>query len=1077
MAPGTTRPGSAGRARTGAFLLALCFFLSGFGSLALEVVWTRQLRLVFGSTTLAASTILVAYMLGLGLGGLAGGSVAARLRSGVRAYGWIEVAIGLYALCVPMLIGWFPEVNRSLLHGLGFWPAAFARFALVLALFLVPTLLMGATLPILVAALVRHDPRIARGSGLLYGVNTLGAVAGVFVATFLLFPAIGVWGTNLAGAITDVAVGAIAILALPPLLRGAAATSAAVQAPAPGAAIAPDEQPAPRAVLVAYAAVGFVALVCEVGWMRGLAVVLGSSIYGFAAMLGAFLSGIALGSLLFRRWCDRTRRPLLMLGLGLVALAVLSLATTWLLPHLPELFLRLIVRGHTADRSPVPFQVAFCVLALLPPTLVLGGLFPLLARIVAASARDAGMAVGWVYFANTLGAAAGAFVAGFVLLPAIGLERMLALASAIAFAVATSFLLRASRRMVARAAAFAPLAAAVALVGVELPFDRAQFTRGVFHNADAHMTFDIEYLPFAGELLPSLLYYRDGINATISVHHLAGMLALKVNGKVDASNGDDMPNQVLPAHVALLFGPPARDVLVIGWASGVTVGSVATHRAVERIDAVEIEPAVIEASHFFDDDNGRPLEDPRVNVILDDGRTFLETRDRQYDVIISQPSNPWMTGVSNLFTREFFRAASRALRADGRLMQWMQLYGMDPESLASVLAAMRAEFPFVYGFADRAMGSNVLLLATRGQLRGSDLPRWEQLDEGVRADLQRVGNFSTQDLWSLLRVLPVHVDRLAQSATALNSDANLFIELRAPLLSNRVSTPENWRALAPSNDAILRALEDLRGPLDHETVGALAVSYTEQRRDYPAAESLLRAAGERGRAGNAITAAVAMVRALDRAGSLSLENQLASLDEAVGLAPDAAEPRLLRGQVRLESELYELALADAQAALEHRPDDPRARLLRMRARGALGQVEDATVDAEILLRSPFGRANQALAREAAALFVATSRYREAQPLLEATLRHHDPSWEEGWALLATVYEHTGGEKDVRLARYNEGVARANQVRQFHRLARLALWQGEHADAQSLLELALAADPGYAPAREELAALQDVARGE
>ncbi|MEW6268256.1 MAG: fused MFS/spermidine synthase, partial [Thermodesulfobacteriota bacterium] len=177
--------------RAGAFLLAACFFLSGFGSLALEVVWTRQLRLVFGSTTLAASTILVAYMLGLGLGGLAGGRVAGRLRDGVRAYGWIEIAIGLYALAVPTLIGWFPAVNRALLHDVGFWPAALGRFTLALALFLVPTVLMGATLPILVAALVRHDPRVARGSGLLYGVNTLGAVAGVFVATFVLFPAVG----------------------------------------------------------------------------------------------------------------------------------------------------------------------------------------------------------------------------------------------------------------------------------------------------------------------------------------------------------------------------------------------------------------------------------------------------------------------------------------------------------------------------------------------------------------------------------------------------------------------------------------------------------------------------------------------------------------------------------------------------------------------------------------------------------------------------------------------------------------------------------------------------------------------
>ncbi|HEY8517099.1 MAG TPA: fused MFS/spermidine synthase [Candidatus Binatia bacterium] len=1077
--------------QAGILLLATCFLLSGFGSLALEVVWTRQLRLVFGSTTLAASTILVAYMLGLGLGGLAGGRVADRLRDGVRAYGWIEIAIGLYALLVPTLIGWFPVLNRTVLQDLSFWPAALGRFVLALGLFLIPTVLMGATLPILVAALVRHDPRIARGSGLLYGINTLGAVAGVFVATFVLFPAVGVWRTNLIGALVDIAVGVLAVALLPLLIRGAPATvdAAAARARDAGHDVQPDVRPtatptrlapqvdahvAPAAVLTAYAGVGLVALVCEVGWMRGLAIVLGSSIYGFAAMLGAFLSGIALGSLIFRRWAERTRRPVLLLGVGLAALGVLALATTAALPELPSVFLRLITRSPEADRSLVFLQVVFCMATLLPPTLILGGLFPLLARIVAASTRDAGVAIGWVYFANTIGAAAGAFVAGFVLLPTIGLERMLALASALALALASLFLIRAARGTTTRVAAAAPLAAAIALLSTSLPFDRAKLTRGVFHSPDAHMTFAIEMVPFAGEARPSLLYYRDGINATISVHRLAGMTAMKVNGKVDASDGEDMPNQVLPAHVALLFGPPARDVLVIGWASGVTVGSVAQHDGVERIDAVEIEPAVIEASHFFDDVNGRPLDDPRVRVILDDGRTFLENAQDAYDVIISQPSNPWMTGVANLFTHEFFKAASRALRPDGRLLQWMQLYGMEPESLAAVLAAMRAEFPYVYGFADRGMGANVLLLAMRRPLTRDDLPRWEDLDDGVREDLRRVRNFSTEDLWSLLRVLPPDVDRLARRASVRNSDGNLFIELRAPLVANRTATPDNWRALAKSSDAVLPFLESLGEELDHERVAALALSYTAQRRDYPVAEQLLRAAGERGRAGHAITAAVTMVRALDRSGQLSHENQLASLDEAVELAPDAFEPRLLRGQVRLEADQPELALADAEDALARRPDDPRARVLRMRARAALDRNHEAAEDADALLRSRFAHGDDDLAREAAAIYVAAGRFEDARPLLEQELLDRDPVWEDGWAMLALVYERAGRERDAEMARYNVAVARANRARQLHRLARLALWQGEVDDARILLEVATSIDPEYAAARDDLDGLAQTA---
>src|SRR5581483_9183370 len=177
--------------------LAAAFFLSGVG-------------------TLAASTILVAYMLGLGLGGLAGGRIASRLANGVRAYGWVEIAIGTYALAVPSLLGHFPELTRAWIGGLGFWPAALSRFALALTMLIVPTVLMGATLPMLVATVTRSDPRIGSRTGLLYGVNTLGAVIGVFLATFALFPTLGLWRTNLAGALTDVAVGAFAILVLAP---------------------------------------------------------------------------------------------------------------------------------------------------------------------------------------------------------------------------------------------------------------------------------------------------------------------------------------------------------------------------------------------------------------------------------------------------------------------------------------------------------------------------------------------------------------------------------------------------------------------------------------------------------------------------------------------------------------------------------------------------------------------------------------------------------------------------------------------------------------------------------------------
>src|SRR5690606_35146179 len=258
------------------------------------------------------------------------------------------------------------------------------------------------------------------------------------------------------------------------------------------------------------------------------------------------------------------------------------------------------------------------------------------------------------------------------------------------------------------------------------------------------------------------------------------LLALKVNGKTDASTSIDMSTQVLLGELPLLFGPPAKKVLVIGFASGVTVGSVAKHAEVEQIDAVEIEPGIVEASRFFDAVNGRPLEDQRVRVVLDDGRTYLSSTREKYDVVISEPSNPWMSGVSNLFTRDFFAAVRGALAPGGRLLQWIHLYAMEPQAFQSILAALRAEFAYVYAFAYARGHADLLLLASERPLTRDDLPRWDELAPALHDDLRRTGVYDTADLWSLLVLEPDEVDALAAAAQIVKSDDNLFIELGAP---------------------------------------------------------------------------------------------------------------------------------------------------------------------------------------------------------------------------------------------------------------------------------------------------------
>jgi len=1074
-------------------ILSLCFFLSGFGSLILEVVWTRQLRLIFGSTTLAASTILVAYMLGLGIGGLAGGRIAHRLRHGLAAYGVIEIAIGLLALAVPFLLDALPPLARTLTVEAGPWGLILGRFFVALLVLLVPTILMGATLPIVVAAVTRDDPAIGARTGLLYGINTLGAVAGVFATAFVLFPRLGLWQSNVFGALLDVAVGVVALATLGRAGVGHAAAASAdvVHTSAAGAAARAAEAPPPATpaahaldprdvppvgvLLVAYALVGFTALVYEVAWTRALALVLGSSIYAFSSMLGAFLAGIALGSLAARRLVDRSRRPIVLLIAGLVVLGVASLAVTLLLPLLPEAFLGLLRLTGPIGTRMVLLQVALCVVVQLPATLVLGALFPLLARLVAAAGSRPGAAVGRVYFANTIGCAAGAFLAGFVLVPALGLRDTLALAAAVNL-LSAALVLVAQRTLagVARTAAVLPVVAAAALLTVPLPFDATALTRGSYRGPELVLDFGIEDVPLDGVPDGEVLFYRDGMNSTVSVHQEHGVRELRVNGKADASTGGDMSTQILLGQLPLLFGPPAERVAVIGYASGVTAGSVARH-PVKQLDVIEIEPAILDAERFFRDANGRPLDDPRVHPVLDDGRAHLAASPGRYDVIISEPSNPWMSGVSNLFTREFFAIARAALRPGGRLLQWVQLYAMPPEELYAILAALRAEFAYVYAFAHGDEEPDLLLLATQEPLGRDELPHWETLPPGVKHDLRRIGNFSTSDLWSLLRLLPADVDALAQQAPLVNRDDNLHIELATPWLLGAMQGEDtlapNWLAFAQFRMGVLPLLQQVGEPLPPDRVGALALSYLRARHDPTVAAALLEVAAQGGGTPHTLAAALLLGRAFDDGSELTLETQLQTIDQAVIAAPGALEPLLIRAELHAEAEQHDAALADAERALALAPDDPRALEIKARSLRALGREADALDAYVALLGTSHATYDRALPQERARLLVALGRFADAVPVLESYLREVRPGWQDGWLLLANARAQSGDAAGAARARSNALVVEQNEIRRMHRQARISHWRGWDDVAIDLLEQVTTFDPTHAEAQAELAELR------
>ena len=1050
---------------------AACLVLSGAGSLVLEVTWSRLLRLVLGSSMPAVVTVLVAYMLGLGLGAFLASRLGSRGGDRLRLYGWLEIGIGLYALLVPSLVVAISAAERAFVYSL---PAPFSTlvtFLLALAALALPTIAMGATLPVLVGAMMRARSEPGGTIAALYGANTTGAVVGALLPTALLLPGLGLLWTNAAGALLDIFAGTAALV----LSRAAwwrASTSGAqrLETPAgpPLARPAPDrlQSPAPPDpvtawILPSYVIVGAVSLVLQVSWTRSLVLVLGSSIYAFSCMLATFLAGIAIGSLALRHRIDRWPDPAAWYAAGLAAVGVLAGGTLFVLPRLPDLFLALVYwTGGVTPSSVVAIQFLMATVTMLPTTIVLGALFPLVSRILADAGRAADVALGRVYLTSSLGSATGALLAGFVLIPQLGVARTIAGASALVLLCSAALAWR--RRAQAPRMAFAAIAGVAVLLPPLLLASSAQLaamTLGVYRNPASYLRHGIELLPLEGIPGERIAFLRDGVHATVSVHEGAGQLSLRVDGKADASTGIDMPTQILLGQVPLLFGPAARDVAVVGFASGITVGSAATH-PVARIDAIELEPAMLEASRWFTLESGDPLSDARVRVILEDARAHLSYTDQRYDVIISEPSNPWITGVSNLFTREFFAATRRALRPGGRLLQWVQLYSLDEATFGSIVGALRAEFPYLYGFRPTEVSTDLLILALDRPLTADDFPRWEDLPEAARTDLQRIGFETSPQLWSLLRLAPEDLERAALEAPVVNDDDNLFVELHSPRLLYEDRSDQLQLAIAQAPPAAIRVYEAGGSRLDPDDLAELALAWAE--RDPVAGAAAVETARARGVYGP-LTAAEWLL-----ADEESRPARLQRLDESIGAGSATESALRVRAWLRADEDPA-AALADVERFLERRPWSGSGLRLRARLLMDLGRHEDAEQDlAALEAFDPANRDTDLLAirartRESAGdprgAAWALARTLEVYPEVES-IQH-----------LAALYRQAGDDGAEAVALRDADRAQRNTVLRLHRAARHRLWEGHQDAARELLDLLVQLDPDYEPARRELAELR------
>lgn len=772
------------QAKSNTFILVgvvLCFILSGFAALLYQTAWMRQFSLVFGTSELAVAAVLAAYMGGLALGA----SIAARLTDKVTRpvlfYGVLEGGIALAALAVPLLLklasllyisafGNQPEpVDAS---GLG---QSFFYFVMAFIVLAIPTTFMGATLPLLTKYVVQSKEQIGTRVGLLYATNTMGAIAGTVVAGFVLLPLLGLNGTVYVGVAINLLVFVLAAwiaksIDHTSLHKSAETTKEDSTTSASDMELVEETSSNRLWILPIMLLSGANSFLYEVLWTRLLGHVLGGSITAFSTMLAGFLSGIAIGSAVASRFA-KTRRQAT--WLFIVVQCGIAFTSILIYHQLPSLL---------PDEGGLQGNIMLAILILLPATIFIGATFPLAVRILAVDQVDASSSSARVYAWNTVGAIVGATVAAFWLIPMLKYEGTIKLAVLIniGLAIGTAVLIKNTSNQTS-ARQFRPSyawAIVTAVIGI-----------GIFVWYQPKMPEDVlrsssVYPLFTGEIT----YYEVGRSATVVIIEDSGYLNVRTNGLPEASarlkgSAPYAHNQRLLSTMPVLARPDVEDMLIVGLGGGIAVQGVPV--SVKSVDVIELEPQVLKANESIGEIRTvDPLQDPRVNIIINDARSALTLTSKRYDAIVSQPSHPWTAGASHLYTREFMSLAHDHLTEDGVYLQWMNSQFIDEDLLRSLCATMLDVFPYVSVY---QWTQEVLFFLGSDQpfnVEEEMLNTGRPLSDDVLGYLEK-GVGSVEDVVAALVMDQENIEAFAGDAQVITDNDNIMATRSARAMDNR----------------------------------------------------------------------------------------------------------------------------------------------------------------------------------------------------------------------------------------------------------------------------------------------------
>lgn len=803
--------------------------MSGACGLLYQVVWTRKLVLFFGTTSFAVSTVLSIFFLGLGLGSLWGGRLADRSNRPLFIYGLLEIIVGLWAILFIVFIDAGESVLVDLLRWVGPRRVLGIAMRAVLAagFLIVPVTLMGATLPLLAKFVSTEGALRGFRIGVLYSLNTFGAVLGCGLTGFVLLAQLGYTQTTLWGAAANIEVGILALVVHAVTVKGGTSDSRKASPPQREKATAAQREeataahtPAAILVMVAFAVSGFCSLALEVLWTRLLSLIFLGTTYAFTTMLTTMLCGIALGSAVASAWADRLRHRAAAFGAVQFLTGLACLLMLFVFPSLPG---RLKEAGlHTGygwnDLVFSKFVLSFLVLFL--PTFLFGMSFPLAVRAVSVSVSKVGRDVGRLYSANTFGGVAGALVGGFLLIPLVGAHRgilylaLMLCAMGMALTLSCPTLPKLTKRW------FSALAiAALAVTLVFLPGDVSRSLSQWFIPEDHRA-----------------IHYSEGIEGTVVVsepvdemgasNRFLWINAVQATASIEKGVKMNRFQGVLP----FLFDRRLERALFMCLGSGITAGTLALS-PLEQIDAVEISEDVIDASRFFEADNYGVRENSRVNFIVDDGRNFLLTTPNQYDLITFEPMPLALAGISTFYTREYYELCREHLRPGGLVSQWVPLHnGLGIDVIRSLMGTFLSVFPETSVWFINAdlflIGSNEALqldyeLAEQ-RLAGNDALR-KGLDEVYLRDVP--------ELMACFFMGKEHLEHFTRGAPVMTDDRP-WAEFVAPKVIHRRNVPELLEALTPYFESPISILKRGSGPGWDEIEERVARRHRAHRQDF-----------------------------------------------------------------------------------------------------------------------------------------------------------------------------------------------------------------------------------------------------